>query len=87
MLRILTFLIWTGSAIALGAYFAPQLNRWVAKTPISNELQTAKGQIEEKLEDAKDVISSAKDQKVRERHSEKDKETLNKLIAKRAAPK
>jgi hypothetical protein len=87
MFGILKFLIWTGCAMALGAWMAPELTRLVTKAPLSNQLEAAKGEFQEKLEDAKDVLSSVKDQKVRERHSDKDRDTLNKLIAKRAGPK
>ncbi len=97
MFRLLRFLIWTGCAVALGAWMATarvagatpmqHLSRLWERTPLPEKVETAKGRLQDELEDAKDALSSAKDHQVRERHSEKDREAVNRLIAKRGAPK
>jgi hypothetical protein len=87
MVSLLKFLVWTACAMALGVWFATA--RVGGATPLEQLTQAWKkaptpvAGLEEKIEDAKDAFSSAKDHQVRERHSDKDKEAVNKLIAKR----
>jgi hypothetical protein len=97
MFRLLKFLIWTGCAVALGVWIATAtiggttplewMTRAWNKAPVPSSVETVKVQLEEKVQDAKDALSSARDHQVRERHSEKDKEAINKLIAKRTPAK
>jgi hypothetical protein len=93
MFRAIGFLIWTACCIAFGVWIASakignataaqQLSRLWTQVPLEKPLE----RIEEKVDDAKDALSTVHDHQVRERHSEADKDALNKLIAKRTAPK
>jgi hypothetical protein len=91
MISLIKFLAWTACAMALGVWLATA--RVGGATPLERLTQLWKkvpapvAGLEEKIEDAKDALSSAKDHQVRERHSDKDKDAVNKLIAKRTSPK
>ena len=89
MFRIIGFLVWTGCAMALGAWLST--GKVGAATPVGWVSRAFKqapvAQIEEKVQDARDALSSAHDHQVRERHSDQDKEAVNKLIAKRTGTK
>jgi hypothetical protein len=97
MFRALAFLLWTGCAVALGVWLGSarvagatpvqHLSRLADRTPLQAEAAKVKSGIEDKLEDARDALSSAHDHQVRERHSDKDKDAVDKLIAKRAPSK
>lgn len=80
MFRAIGFVIWTGLAIGFGAWMA------TAHVGTATPLEYAsrvweKTPLPEKIEDAKDALSSARDHQVRERHSDKDRDAVNKLIA------
>jgi hypothetical protein len=89
MFRLIKLLVWTGCAVALGAWMAT--TQVAGATPIewiSRAWRKAPvDQLEERVQDAKDALSSAHDHQVRERHSDQDKEAVNKLIAKRTGAK
>lgn len=97
MFALIKFLLWTACAMALGVWMATarvdgatpleHLTHLWKSAPASTTVENAKAGLEEKIEDAKDALSSARDHQVRERHSDKDKEAVNRLIAKRSAPK
>jgi hypothetical protein len=94
---LLRFVLWTAFAMGLGVALAtypvggePLLYRFEAAWKHSEapaKVDALKTEMVEKIEDAKDAMGTARDKTPRERHSEKDREALNKLIAKRGSTK
>jgi len=88
MFRLLKFLIWTACAMGLGAWLAT--GPWADKVAQGSEPVVRlwkKSGLPEKIEDAKDALSTVKDHQPRERHSDVDRDAVNKLIAKRGPTK
>ncbi len=97
MWRLLKFLVWTGCAIGLGILLATTLVG--GRTPVqhlqrawkqhgfSSKIEELKTGVGNAVEDAKDSLTTALDKKPKERHSQEDREAVNKLVAKRNAEK
>ena len=97
MWALLKFLVWTGFSIYLGVFAATR--RVAGRTPVEhferfwnahgfstkvNEtVKDLKGHFSTAVEDSKDTVSTAWDNKPRERHSPEDRQAVDKLIAKR----
>ena len=89
MLRALGLILWTLSAVWFGTFIATE--KFNGKTPLEliarvwrdspadETVEDLKTRVKETLEDAKDSL--AQDGTPRERHSEKDRAEVNKLIA------
>lgn len=94
MLRALGLILWTGSAVWFGTFIATA--RYGGKTPMEHfarvweqspadeKVEEVKSRVKETLEDAKDSLAHDANTRPRERHSEKDREEVNKLIAAKA---
>jgi len=93
MWSLIKFLVWTGFAIWFGIFLATHevagrtpvqhLERVWKKHGFSAQVNQLKGNITSAVEDAKDSASTVWDKKPRERHSQQDREAVNKLVAKR----
>ncbi len=97
MWALLKFLVWTGFSIYLGVFAATR--RVAGRTPVEhferfwnahsfstkvNEtVKDLKGHFSTAVEDSKDTVSTAWDNKPRERHSREDRQAVDKLVAKR----
>ncbi len=76
MFRALGFLVWTACAVGFGFWLGSPRGTGSAT------LQHVSRAWEDHLEDAKDALASARDHQVRERHTDKDRQAINKLIEK-----
>jgi hypothetical protein len=93
MWKFLKFLIWTGIAMSFGIALATyevsgrtpvqHFQRAWKKNGAAAKLDGWKLGAIEALEDGKDAVSRAWDKEPKERHSREDRESIEKLIAKR----
>lgn len=93
MFRVIRFVLWTGFAMVLGAVSVSwtvagatplqHLTRAWSTSPAPAKVEDLKSRVSGVLEDAKDSLKTAEDHTPRERHSVQDRESVNKLIAKR----
>jgi hypothetical protein len=97
MFRVLRLLAWTSLAVALGVWMATasvggmtpvaRAEQWWHHSSGPAKVEALKTRVSDRIEDAQDALKSARDARTREHHTDKDRETVARLIAKRAAPK
>lgn len=97
MWALLKFVVWTGFAMWLGVFAATRQiagrtpvehlerfwNRHGFSTKVNQTVKELKGRLSAAVEDTRDSVSTVWDKKPRERHSPEDRQSVDKLIAKR----
>ncbi len=92
------FVLWTGCAVALGVVIATVTvggrtplehakRAWSEHVTQPRQVENVKERFSEALEDAKDALAEDAETKPKERHSDKDRAAVNKLIAQKAVKK
>jgi hypothetical protein len=95
MLKAIRLLLWTGCCVGLG--IALSTTHFDGKTPLEHMTRAWKtspgpSKIEDLKNDVSDALEKAKDKlndshKPKEHHTDKDREAVNKLIAKKSTEK
>lgn len=90
-MRTLGLILWTCFAVWLGTFLATarvggrtplqHFEQAWARSPADAKLGEVKTRVKETLEDARDALAPEAEARPRERHSAKDREEVNKLIA------
>lgn len=92
------FVLWTACAMGLGVAMATVVVNgrtpldhlkltWSERVARPGHVEDVKVRVHEALEDARDALAEDAETKPRERHSERDRSAVNKLIAQKAEKK